>query len=66
MLIFRRSDLNENCKDVLIEEIGVDCYPNSLDDVYKANIVLFVDGKQTKILKNKYGYEGIVNRVVKN
>lgn len=66
MIVFNRNDLLERFKDIPIEDIGYEHLPCSLDDITSANIVLFVDGEQKKILKNRWGYEGIVGVNEKN
>jgi len=62
MIIFKREDLKERFKDAPIGEIGIEHYPGPTQDIFSANIVIFIDGEQKKILKNRWGYEGIIDQ----
>jgi len=60
-LILKRRDLRENCKLKHFDDIDMHDFKSRQRMFHVNNLILFIDdGLQTKLIKNRYGYEGIV------
>jgi len=61
ILVLTKEDLAEQHKDKTLEEIGVTDFKYSVKQFHTEPFVIFVDNTLgTKLLKNRYGNDGIV------
>lgn len=60
-LILERSDLQKQYADKHIVFLSFEHFKKSFNLFYKESIIIFIDNDgQTKILKNRYGNQGVI------